>query len=353
MLEAKLSKVEERYNELETLLSSPEVISNREKFENFSREFSELGEVITPYRELKKLYKEIEETKKLLSDPEMEELAKSEMTGLEAKAKKLEGEIEFLLLPKDPNDDKNIIIEIRGGTGGDEAALFAGELLRMYTRYAEKQRWKIEFISTNPTGLGGYKEAIFTIIGKGAYSKLKYEGGVHRVQRVPATEASGRVHTSAASVVVMPEAEDVDIIIEDKELRVDTYRAGGPGGQNVNKVSSAIRITHLPTGLVVACQEERSQLQNRAKAMKLLKTRLLEAKEEAQREKRESARKIMVGSGDRSEKIRTYNFPQGRVTDHRINFTIYKLQQVMEGDLDELVEALATADRIAKLSNIQ
>lgn len=353
MLEAKLSKVEERYNELETLLSSPEIISNREKFEKFSKEFSELGEVITPYRELKNIYKEIEETKKLLSDPEMEELAKNEMTGLEAKAKKLEGEIEFLLLPKDPNDEKNIIIEIRGGTGGDEAALFAGELLRMYTRYAEKKHWKIEFISTNPTGLGGYKEAIFTVIGKGAYSKLKYEGGVHRVQRVPATEASGRIHTSAASVVVMPEAEDVDFVIEDKDLRIDTYRAGGPGGQNVNKVSSAIRITHLPTGLVVACQEERSQLQNRAKALTLLKARLLEAKEEEQRKKRESERKIMVGSGDRSEKIRTYNFPQGRVTDHRINFTIYKLQQVMEGDLDELVEALSTADRIAKLSNIK
>ncbi|NQU17721.1 MAG: peptide chain release factor 1 [Candidatus Saganbacteria bacterium] len=353
MLEHKLSKVEERYKELERSLSDPKVISDREKFQNYSKEFSELNDVILPYRELKNINKEIEETKNLLKDKEMEELAKSELAVLQQKKEELNGKLEILLLPKDPNDDKNIIMEIRSGTGGDEAALFAGELLRMYMRFGEKNRWKIDFISTNATGLGGYKEAIFSIIGKGAYRKLKYEGGVHRVQRVPATESGGRVHTSAASVVVMPEAEDVDIQIETKDLKIDAFRSSGPGGQNVNKVSSAIRITHLPSGLVVACQEQKSQHQNKEQAMKLLKTRLFEAKEEEQYKKRASERKIMVGSGDRSEKIRTYNFPQGRITDHRINFTIYKLQQVMDGDLDEVIEALATADRVAKLAKMK
>ncbi len=353
MLESKLSKVEDRYKELELALSKPEVISDREKFQNYSKEFAELGQVVAPYRELKKVNQEIDETKKLLEDPEMAELAKSELETLTQKQQEINNQLEILLIPKDPYDEKNIIMEIRGGTGGDEAALFAGELLRMYTRYAEKNRWKLEFIATSPTGLGGYKEAIFSIIGKGAYSKLKYEGGVHRVQRVPATEGSGRVHTSAASVAVMPEAEDVDVQIEAKDLKIDAFRSSGPGGQNVNKVSSAIRITHLPTGVVVACQTQKSQHQNKEQAMKLLKTRLFEAKEEEQRKKRASERKIMVGSGDRSEKIRTYNFPQGRITDHRINFTIYKLQQVMDGALDELIEALATADRIAKLAKMK
>ncbi|MFC1495903.1 peptide chain release factor 1 [Candidatus Margulisiibacteriota bacterium] len=353
MLENKLSKVEERYKELEQLLSKPEIISDREKFENYSREFSELTEIVAPYRQIKQINKELEDSKALLEDPEMEELARAEIEKLDNRKSKIESEIEILLLPKDPNDSKNIIMEIRSGTGGDEAALFAGELLRMYMRFAESKRWKIEFISTNSTGLGGYKEAIFSINGKAAYSKLKYEGGVHRVQRVPATEASGRVHTSAASVAVMPEAEDIDIPIEAKDLKIDAFRSSGPGGQNVNKVSSAIRITHLPTGLVVACQEQKSQHQNKEQAMKLLKTRLFEAKEEEQRKKRASERKIMVGSGDRSEKIRTYNFPQGRITDHRIGFTVHKLQQILDGDLDELIEALATADRVAKLAKMK
>lgn len=353
MLESKLEKVEDRYKKLELELSNPDVISDREKFQNYSKEFAELGQVVTPYRELKKINQEIEETKKLLDDPEMEELAKSELETLTKKEQEINSQLEILLLPKDPFDEKNIIIELRSGTGGDEAALFAGELLRMYTRFAEKNHWKLEFISTSPTGLGGYKEAIFSIMGKRVYSKLKYEGGVHRVQRVPATEGSGRVHTSAASVAVMPEAEDVDIQIETKDLKIDAFRSSGPGGQNVNKVSSAIRITHLPSGVVVACQTQKSQHQNKEQAMKLLKTKLFEAKEEEQHKKRASERKIMVGSGDRSEKIRTYNFPQGRITDHRINFTLYKLQQVMDGDMNELIDALATADRVAKLSKIK
>ena len=258
-----------------------------------------------------------------------------------------------MLIPKDPLDDKNVIMEVRAGTGGDEAALFAGELVRMYLRYAEKKGLRTEMIDSSPTGLGGYKEAVFSVMGKGVYSVLKFESGTHRVQRVPKTETSGRIHTSAATVAVLPEAEEVDVKIDDKELRVDTYRAGGPGGQNVNKVSSAIRITHLPTGIVVACQEERSQHQNRAKAMTLLRTKLFEIATEKERNKRDTARKIMVGSGDRSEKIRTYNFPQGRITDHRIGFTIYRLQEVLDGDLDEVIEALKTADRVARLEKMQ
>lgn len=349
----KLENVEKRFLEIEQLLSSPEVIANRELFAKYSKEHREIQELVEKFREYKKIEKEIKEAKELLKEDEMEELAKAEIKRLEEEKERLMKELEILLLPKDPYDEKNIIMEIRAGTGGEEAALFAGDLLRMYLRYAERKGWKTELIDENPTGLGGYKEVIFNIIGKGAYSRLKYEGGTHRVQRVPKTEASGRIHTSAATVAVLPEAEEIDIKIEEKDLRIDVYRASGAGGQNVNKVSTAIRITHLPTGIVVACQDERSQYQNRVKAMKLLRARLLSMAEEEEQRKRAQARRIMVGTGDRSEKIRTYNFPQGRVTDHRIGFTIYRLNEVLDGDLDEIIEALIAADRTAKLAKVE
>jgi len=348
----KLEQVEKRFIELEKLLISPEVISNPEALAKYSKEHAELKEIVENFRAYKKTLKEIEETNLLLKEEGMKELAEAELKSLEEKEKKLKQTLEVLLLPKDPFDEKNIIVEIRAGTGGEEAALFAGDLLRMYLRYAERKGWKTELIDENPTGLGGYKEVIFNIIGRGAYSRLKYEGGTHRVQRVPKTEASGRIHTSAATVAVLPEAEEVEVKIEEKDLRIDVYRASGHGGQNVNKVSTAIRITHLPTGIVVACQDERSQYQNRIKAMKLLRARLLSLAEEEERKKREQARRIMVGTGDRSEKIRTYNFPQGRVTDHRIGFTVYRLNEVLDGDLDEIIEALIAADRAAKLAKL-
>ncbi len=353
MLLAKLEKVEKRYRELEKLLSTPEIISDREKFQAYSKELGDLKELYEKAQGYRKILKEIDEAKALSQEKEMKELAEAELEKLEKRKQELEKEIELLLIPKDPYDEKNIIMEIRAGTGGEEAALFAGELLRMYLRYAERHGLKTELLSSNPTGLGGYKEVIFNLIGKGAYSRLKYEGGTHRVQRVPKTEAGGRIHTSAATVAVLPEAEDVDIKIDPKDLRIDTYRASGAGGQHVNKTDSAVRITHLPTGVAVACQDERSQHQNRAKAMKLLRAKLLEAAEESERKKRVEARRIMVGTGDRSEKIRTYNFPQGRVTDHRIGFTIYRLNEVLDGDLAEIIDALTTADRIAKLEKMK
>lgn len=353
MLLEKLATIQKRYLELEKKLSSPEIIADREKFQNFSKELANLKELFDKSQEYQQLIKEIKEAKELAKDKEMRELAESELKELEPRKEPLEQELEILLIPKDPFDDKNLMIEIRAGTGGDEAALFAGELLRMYLRFAERKGLKTEMMEVNGTGLGGYKEAIVNIIGKGAYSLLKFEGGTHRVQRVPKTESGGRVHTSAATVAVLPEAEDVDVKIEDKDLRIDIYHASGAGGQNVNKVASAVRITHLPTNTVVACQDERSQLQNRTKAMKILRTRILEAEQERERQKRVAARRIMVGSGDRSEKIRTYNFPQGRITDHRIGFTTYRLNEVLEGDLDELIDALTTADRVAKLEKMK
>jgi len=353
MLLDKLVNVEKRYLELEKLLSTPEIISNREKFQAYSKELGDLKELYDKTLEYKNVIKETKDAKAMLEDKDMKDLAQAELNELKPRKEKLEQEIEFMLIPKDPRDERNIIMEIRAGTGGDEAALFAGELLRMYLRYAERHGWTTEMINSNPTGLGGYKEVSFNIIGKGAFSRLKYESGAHRVQRVPATESGGRVHTSAATVAVLPEAEDVDINIEKKDLRVDTFRASGAGGQHVNKTDSAVRITHLPTGTVVACQDERSQHQNREKAMKLLRAKILEAAEEAEIRKHREARKILVGTGDRSEKIRTYNFPQGRVTDHRIGFTIYKLNDVMDGDLEEVIEALITADRTAKLAKMK
>jgi peptide chain release factor 1 len=309
-----------------------------------AKERAELEEIVARFREWRKIEQEIENNRELLQEDEeaIRELAKEELNTLRQRKDELEKRLKILILPKDPNDNKNVILEIRAGTGGEEAALFAGELFRMYSRYAESRGWRVEMMSSNPTGLGGFKEIIVSIEGQGAYSRLKFEGGVHRVQRVPVTEGSGRIHTSAVTVAVLPEADEVEIAIDPKEIRVDVFRSSGPGGQSVNTTDSAVRITHIPTGIVVSCQDEKSQHKNRAKGMKILRARLLERKQEEQRSEIAATRKLMVGSGDRSERIRTYNFPQGRLTDHRINFTLYKLDRVMEGEIDEVVEALMT-----------
>ncbi len=341
---AKLSKFEERHKELEQLLSKPETLSDREKIQKYGKELSEIKEIVEKAGQFRQVTADINEIRSS-KDPELKELLKD----LENREETLKKEIEILLLPKDPNDEKNIFMEIRAGTGGEEAALFAGQLLRMYLRYAERLGWKVEMMDSNPTGLGGYKEAIFLIEGKGAYSRLKYESGTHRVQRVPATEASGRVHTSAATVAVIPEVEDVDVKIEDKDIRIDVYRSGGAGGQNVNKLSTAIRITHMPSGIVVQCQDERSQSKNKAKAFKFLKARLYELEESKRASEISNMRKIQVGCGDRSEKVRTYNFPQNRITDHRIGLSVFNIDEVMDGGLDELITGLSEADRMAKL----
>jgi len=341
---AKLSKFEERHKELETLLSSPETLSDREKIQKYGKELSEIKEIVEKAVQFRRTMADIEEIRSS-KDAELKEMLKD----LEQREEILKKEVEVLLLPKDPNDEKNIFMEIRAGTGGEEAALFAGQLLRMYLRYAERLGWKAEMIDSNPTGLGGYKEAVFMVQGKGAYSRLKFESGTHRVQRVPATEASGRVHTSAATVAVIPEVDDVDVKIDDKDIRIDVFRSGGAGGQNVNKLSTAIRITHMPTGIVVQCQDERSQHQNKAKALKFLQARLYELEESKRASEISSMRKIQVGSGDRSEKVRTYNFPQNRITDHRIGISVFNINEVMDGDLDELITALSEADRMEKL----
>lgn len=349
MLLNKLESIEKRYNELEALVSSSGITENKDKYIALSKELSDLRVIVSKFREYKKVKSEMDNLKAMTRDKEVREMAEAELKELEKKEQALSTELEYLLLPKDPNDERDIFIEIRAGTGGDEAALFAGELLRMYLRFAERKGYKTEIITDNPTGLGGYKEAVIAVHGKGAYSNFKYESGTHRVQRVPATEASGRVHTSAATVAVIPEAEEIDLKIDEKDLRIDTFRSGGAGGQNVNKVSSAIRITHIPTNTVVVCQDERSQHQNRAKALKLLRSRLLDEKKVKQKDEMDELRRIQIGTGDRSEKIRTYNFPQNRVTDHRIGLSLYKIDAIMEGNLDEMVDALATADKAAKL----
>jgi peptide chain release factor 1 len=340
----KLAEVEKRYVELEGLMSDPQLLGQQKEYSKIAKERAELEEIVTCFREWRKVDLDIQDNRQLLEehDEAIRELAKDELALLREHKEKLEIRLRLLILPKDPNDDKNVILEIRAGTGGEEAALFAAELFRMYSRYAESRGWRVELMSSNPTGLGGFKEIIVSIEGQGAYSRLKFEGGVHRVQRVPVTEGSGRIHTSAVTVAVLAEADEVEIAIDPKELRVDVFRSSGPGGQSVNTTDSAVRLTHIPTGIVVSCQDEKSQHKNRAKGLKILRARLLEKKQEEQRSEIAATRKSMVGSGDRSERIRTYNFPQGRVTDHRINLTLYKLDRVMEGEMNELVEGLIT-----------
>ena len=336
----KIEELERRYQELEALLSDPVVISNQPEFRKFSREHSDLSELVAVYRRYRKVMGEISDNRELLADPDMKEMAEDELKSLGAEKDRLDADIRLLLLPKDPNDDKNVILEIRAGTGGDESALFAGDLFRMYSRYADTNRWKVEVISSSESERGGYKEIIASVEGVGVFAKLKYESGTHRVQRVPETEAQGRIHTSACTVAIMPEAEDVDIDIRPDDLKIDVYRSSGAGGQHVNTTDSAVRITHLPTGTVVACQEERSQIKNRATAMKVLKTRILATIQQAQDSKLAAERKQQVGSGDRSERIRTYNFPQGRMTDHRIGLTLYRLDSIMTGDIAEITDSL-------------
>lgn len=348
----KLKRVKDKYDRLNEQLSDPANLNNTEKLISLSKERSDLNEIIEAYNRYYDVIKNIEGNKEIIDsglDKELSEMAQVELEELKAKKNQIEDEIKIILLPKDPNDNKDIIMEIRAGTGGDEAGLFAGNLLRMYTRFAEITGWKTELIDINESGQGGVKEVVFSISGKEVFSNLKFESGVHRVQRVPATEANGRVHTSAASVVVLPEVEDVQVDINPADLKIDVYRSGGAGGQNVNKVETAIRITHLPTGLVVQCQDERSQLKNRQKALKVLRARLYDLKLKEQNSDISAQRKIMVKSGDRSDKIRTYNFPQNRVTDHRIGLTLYNLSNIMEGELFDLIEQLKIADRAEKL----
>ena len=345
----KLEELLKKYNELTGQISDPDVISDQNTWKKLMKEQSQMKDVVDKYVEYKKTKSDMDEAELLLEDPDMKEMASEEYYKCKEDLQRMEDELKILLLPKDINDDGNVIIEIRGGAGGEEAALFAYNLYRMYTMYADLKRWQVEVIDINETEIGGIKEVSFMLKGKGAYSKLKFESGVHRVQRVPETEASGRIHTSTVTVAVLPEVEDVEIEINPSDLRVDTYRASGAGGQHVNKTSSAIRITHEPTGIVVACQTERSQIQNRETAMKMLRSKLYEKAREEQESKVSSTRKLQVGTGDRSEKIRTYNYPQSRVTDHRINFTIYQLESFMNGNIDEMIDALIAEDRAEKL----
>ncbi|MEO8209082.1 MAG: peptide chain release factor 1 [bacterium] len=351
----KLEKVKSRHHDISELLSKPDITNDQNEFRKLSKEYSDIGHVVTAYNNYLKTKKEVEENKQLLfetNDTEMKELAKAEQELLESKLDEIEKEIKELLIPKDPVDDKNAILEIRSGTGGEEAALFAADLYRMYSRYFETKRWKVDLIDFNESSTpGGVKEVVLNVSGKSIYGDLKYESGVHRVQRVPKTEANGRVHTSAASVAVFPEAEDFDIEINENDLKIDVFRSGGAGGQNVNKVETAIRITHLPTNTVVQCQDERSQIKNKMKAMKVLRSRLYEFELEKRDKELTSKRKQMVKSGDRSDKIRTYNFPQNRLTDHRIGLTLYNLSDVIEGDLDEIIDKLKTADRAERLAD--
>ncbi len=352
MLE-KLESVKENFKELTDKLTNPEVIANQAEFQRLAKKRSEMESIVNAYDEYTSMLKKLKDAEGMVeseTDPELKELAELEVSELKPQIEKMEGQLKLLLIPKDEDDQKNTIFEIRAGTGGEEAALFAADLYRMYTRYAEKQGWKCELMSMNDTGLGGIKEVVFSIQGNGVFGKLKFESGVHRVQRVPETEAGGRIHTSAATVAVLPEAEEVDVQIDENDLRVDVFRASGPGGQCVNRTDSAVRITHLPTGLVVSCQDEKSQHKNKAKAIRILRARLFDKVKEEKDSARAENRRNQVGSGDRSERIRTYNFPQQRLTDHRINLTLYKLDEVMEGNLDEIIDALIEADNLRKLA---
>ncbi len=348
----KLAFIEEKYEELSQKISDPEVIADIDSWRKLMKEHSDMTPIVEKYKEYKDIMKTISDAEEMLEekpDADFEEMLREEIGDAKGKIPALEEELKILLIPKDPNDDKSVIVEIRGGTGGEEAALFAAELFRMYSMYAEKKRWKIEIMNSNATELGGYKEISFSVDGQGAYSRFKYESGVHRVQRVPETESQGRIQTSAASVAVLPEVEEVELEINQNDLKIDVFRAGGPGGQCVNTTDSAVRITHLPTGLVVSCQDEKSQHKNKDKALKVLRSRLYELMEAERNASIAAERKSQVGSGDRSERIRTYNFPQGRVTDHRINLTLYKIDAIMDGEIDELVDALATYYQSEKL----
>ncbi|WP_019132478.1 peptide chain release factor 1 [Peptoniphilus obesi] len=350
-----LEVFEKRYKELEAKLIDIEVINNSKLYQKTAIEHAEIEPIVLKYREIKETEKRIAENKELLEDKiddDFKDLVKDELKSDEEKLLKLQEEIKILLIPKDPNDNKNVIVEIRAGAGGDEAALFAGVLFRQYVRYAERHNWKVDIMNTNEIGIGGYKEVIFMIIGKGAYSRLKYESGVHRVQRVPETESSGRIHTSTVTVAVLPEAEDVEIEIDQSDIRFDVFRSSGNGGQSVNTTDSAVRLTHIPTGIVISCQDEKSQLKNKDKAMKILRTKLYDLKLQEQNEELSNEKRMQIGTGDRSERIRTYNYPQGRVTDHRINLTIHQIDSVVDGELDDIIDALITDDQAKKLESI-
>ncbi|MCR4610108.1 MAG: peptide chain release factor 1 [Eubacterium sp.] len=352
----KLDDLVEKLNEILKELSDPAVVNDQERYRKLMKDQSDISPIVEKYNEYKQAKQDIADSLEIIdmeSDEDMKEMAREELSEAKKHVEACEQELKILLLPKDPNDDKNVVVEIRAGAGGDEAALFAGELFRMYQHYAESHRWKIEVLDSNENGIGGFKEIIFNIIGKGAYSKLKYESGVHRVQRVPETESGGRIHTSTATVAIMPEAEEVDVVIDEKDIRIDVMRASGNGGQCVNTTDSAVRLTHIPTGIVIYSQTEKSQIQNRAKAFALLRTKLYDIEQQKAHDAEAEARRSQIGTGDRSEKIRTYNFPQGRVTDHRIKLTLYRLLEIMNGDIQEIIDALTAADQAAKLANVE
>lgn len=352
----KLEDLIVRYREITDELNDPDVVNNQTRFRSLMKEQNDLAPIVEKYQEYKDTKESIEESLAMIeeeNDEEIRELAKEELSDCKSRIVKIEEELKILLLPKNPNDEKNVIVEIRGGAGGDEAALFAAELFRLYTQYAERKRWKIDMMSLNENGIGGFKEVIFMINGNGAYSRLKYESGVHRVQRIPVTESGGRIHTSTATVAIMPEAEEVDVELDMNDCRFDVFRASGNGGQCVNTTDSAVRLTHIPTGIVISCQDEKSQLKNKDKALKVLRSRLYELELQKAHDAEAEARKSQVGTGDRSEKIRTYNFPQGRVTDHRIKLTLHRLDDILNGDLDEIIDSLIAADQAMKLSNME